>query len=229
MSKLSKVFALFLVVVMLVGTTAFAAGGVQSKAENKVMTITGINSSVTITIPGGETGEEKRAEVSYENASLSDQYLALMVKATVVEKEDGTKEKTYPINDKTIIYIDQAEAKDGVVTFENIYPSELADSIILITGANIDPSNLDGNEIANQLVACIVEAKYMLGDVNCNGVVNTGDAMLLLQYVAELADLTETGLLAADVNRVGGVNTGDAMRLLQFIAELIDDLEDGLS
>lgn len=61
------------------------------------------------------------------------------------------------------------------------------------------------------------------GDVNCSGGVNSIDATLVLQLIAEL-----TGSLPcqanADVNGSGGVNSVDATLILQFVAGLIDSL-----
>ena len=56
------------------------------------------------------------------------------------------------------------------------------------------------------------------GDVNCDGIVNTTDALLVLRYVlgsAELADFS-----AADVNGDGSVTTGDALMILRTVLGL---------
>ena len=101
---------------------------------------------------------------------------------------------------------------EGKITFQ-VYPSSIESSVILIAGAGV-------NGETGPLVAAIVEGKYILGDVNGNGKVDVGDAMLLLQYVAGLVDKTQLDLQAADVNHTDSVNVGDAMKLLQFVANL---------
>ena len=60
------------------------------------------------------------------------------------------------------------------------------------------------------------------GDVNDDGSVNSIDAALILQFVADLLG-TLTCLDRADVNVDGAVNSIDAALILQFVAGLIDD------
>jgi len=63
----------------------------------------------------------------------------------------------------------------------------------------------------------------LIGDVDCNGVVNAIDAAVLLQFIAQLIDdlpCPEN----ADTNDDGSVNSVDVALILQFTAGLIDDL-----
>ena len=59
----------------------------------------------------------------------------------------------------------------------------------------------------------------LLGDVNGDGKVNTGDARLLLRYLADLVDESKINLAAADFNGDGRINTRDARAILRFLAE----------
>lgn len=91
--------------------------------------------------------------------------------------------------------------------------------------ATITVKTVDGEFTAT----CTITVKeaaptYTVGDANGDGVVNTGDAVVILQYVAELVELTPDQLLAGDANRDGVVNTGDAVSILQYVAELITEL-----
>lgn len=62
-----------------------------------------------------------------------------------------------------------------------------------------------------------------LGDVNCDGTVNSIDAALVLQFNAGL--LGSLGCQdAADVNNDGTINSIDAALILQFTAGLLDSL-----
>jgi len=63
----------------------------------------------------------------------------------------------------------------------------------------------------------------LLGDVNCNGIVNAIDAALVLQYTAELIN-TLPCFENADVNCNGVVNSIDAALILQRSAGLIGPL-----
>ncbi len=61
-----------------------------------------------------------------------------------------------------------------------------------------------------------------LGDINGDGVVNTTDARLALQYAVEKITLNENQLKAGDVDGNGVVNTTDARLILQYAVEKID-------
>ncbi|MBQ9949432.1 MAG: choice-of-anchor J domain-containing protein [Clostridia bacterium] len=74
--------------------------------------------------------------------------------------------------------------------------------------------------------SCTITALYApegeLGDVNGDGIVNTGDAVLILKYAAELVTLDTTQLTLADTTGDGTVNTGDAVLILKYAAGLIE-------
>lgn len=60
------------------------------------------------------------------------------------------------------------------------------------------------------------------GDVDFSGNVNSGDALLVLQYATSLKDLTDDAKAVADVNADGSINSGDALSILQFATNLIE-------
>jgi cell division septation protein DedD len=63
----------------------------------------------------------------------------------------------------------------------------------------------------------------LVGDANCDGVVNSIDVALVLQYEAGLLSSLACQQ-AADANRDGAVNALDAALILQYVASLIDRL-----
>ncbi len=58
----------------------------------------------------------------------------------------------------------------------------------------------------------------LLGDADCNGAVNSSDALLVMRYSMGLAEITEQGLVNADMNGRGGVNTTDAILIMRQVA-----------
>ena len=63
----------------------------------------------------------------------------------------------------------------------------------------------------------------LIGDVNCDGLINSIDAALVLQFVVgRLASLPCE--IAADVNGDGTINAIDAALILQFVAGLLTSL-----
>ena len=69
-------------------------------------------------------------------------------------------------------------------------------------------------------VAELADPTPQLGDVNGDGAVNTRDARLLLQYVANIIGQDDLLLIVADLNGDGEINTRDARTLLRHIAGL---------
>lgn len=68
-----------------------------------------------------------------------------------------------------------------------------------------------------------ITVKQLAGDVDCNAVVNSIDAVLVLQLAAEL--LSELPCEdVADVNQDGSVNAVDALLILQFVVRPLDSL-----
>ncbi|MBQ9950015.1 MAG: InlB B-repeat-containing protein [Clostridia bacterium] len=61
------------------------------------------------------------------------------------------------------------------------------------------------------------------GDVTGDGIVNTGDAVAILKFAADMTELDEGELALADVVDDDVVNTGDAVAILKFSAGLIDE------
>lgn len=61
------------------------------------------------------------------------------------------------------------------------------------------------------------EYKYVLGDANCDGELNSMDASLILRYLDGLVDLTEQGKLNADYNRDGKITKEDAQAILEHL------------
>jgi hypothetical protein len=66
---------------------------------------------------------------------------------------------------------------------------------------------------------------YPTGDVDCDGTANSQDALLILQFVAQLIERNQMRCFdSASVSPGGGVNSFDALAILQSEAGLIGAL-----
>ena len=130
-------------------------------------------------------------------------YLVLVLKGT----------DTVP-TESNILYINQATADEkGTVTFDNVYPSSLVDSTVYLSGTGLDGLTKMG----------FIDLQVMLGDVNGDNIIDVGDAIVLLRYIAGLeSEIGAEALAAADVNGDNIIDVGDAMELLRNIAGLSD-------
>lgn len=128
-------------------------------------------------------------------------YLVLVLKGT----------DTVP-TESNILYINQATADEkGTVTFDNVYPSSLVDSTVYLSGTGLTGLTKMG----------FIDLQVMLGDVNGDNIIDVGDAIVLLRYIAGLeSEIGAEALAAADVNGDNIIDVGDAMELLRNIAGL---------
>jgi len=200
MKKLIRMTALVLALVLTLTLTAFAVDD-EAKAE---IVIKDENAEVVFADNDGE-----KLTVTYTNKSTikdGGYYMVLVVKGD----EDG-----YSIGKETILYIDQVTGDDtGSISFD-VYPSSIEDSVILISGVG-----LSGEQ--GPLIAAIIDAKFLLGDVNGDKYIDAFDAVMILQSVARMRTLTEEESVAANVNEDSDVGVADALLILQLIVGMID-------
>ena len=55
-----------------------------------------------------------------------------------------------------------------------------------------------------------------------DGIVNTGDAVMILKHASQTVQLAPEQLITSDANGDGKVNTGDAVIVLRFAVGIID-------
>lgn len=155
-------------------------------------------------ITSGYYADAVKFDVTANSLVNDQQYLLLVIKGEGVPTAEN------------IAYIDQAAAQNGSVSFA-AYPSALTKGTyhVYLVGAD--------KPFAESKVATFqYDQRYTLGDVNEDGVINTLDALAILQNAAELKTLTDAQKLAADVAKpFGMINTLDALRVLQYAAGII--------
>lgn len=196
MKKFLRTTALSLATAMMMGVTAFAAELPKVKPVN--------NQKVSAVV----TSEKKLDSVTYENTVVSKdgQYMIFVV--------DGT----LPTAD-SILYINQEQAdENGKVEFNNVYPKEMKNSNIMISGTGLSSAVT----VAELSVGGTDDEDALIGDVNGDNAVDVGDATQLLRYLAGLIKENDLNLNVADVNGDGSVDVGDATRILRDLAGLKD-------
>ena len=63
-----------------------------------------------------------------------------------------------------------------------------------------------------------------LGDVDGNGTISALDALLLLQHINDLVNLTAPQFERADLNADGRLTASEALRILQYVSGTIGSL-----
>ena len=101
--------------------------------------------------------------------------------------------------------------------------SELTDEAKQVND-NTEATQTEVDQIVTGLVDKLMKVR-VTGDVNSDGKVDTKDASAILQYLAELTDLSEGEALSADVNRDHVVDSKDSREVLRYAAEIIPSFD----
>lgn len=194
---MKKLLRLFLLTAMLAAALCVSAFAADDDGFGTPSTQTGI----TITT------SEKTFTVKATGLTNGKQYLLLVL-------SDANAPSA-----ANIVYIDQAAATNGEVTF-TAYPSSLTNATyhVYIVG--------EGKVFNTSSPAAKVPYKqsYTLGDVNADGDIDAKDALRVLNI--SVGTITPAGaeLQAADVNRDGEVDAKDALRILNYAVGNIPSL-----
>ena len=197
-----RIVSLVLVVMLVLGLCVVAAAAESDAHEIKVL-----EANATVNF-----NSEKQENLTVEVTGLPDgQYILLVLKADV--KEDWTYTASDIATDN-ILYINQEAAVGGKLSFDNVFPKSITDSVIKIAGADYQ------KDVA---VINAAEPPFVLGDVNGDGNVRANDAMLAAQIAAKMTPAVEVNEAAADVNGDGFVRANDAMKIAQYAAKIITE------
>lgn len=202
MKKTARISALLLALSLLLSMTALAAAYTEN--PSKSASVASLADGCTVSFKNDNV-----LTLTYTNSAIQkgDQMVVLMLACS--DPESGS----YSVTESSVLYIMQTvAAADGSVTFDNIYPSQMANAAIVISS---------NNKNVPVVRAAAVKAAYKLGDVNDDGDVDTLDALNILRFVvdAEKYSLSASQLLAGDVNGDGDVDTLDALSILRFVVD----------
>ena len=130
---------------------------------------------------------------------------------------------TFAINTYTVTFTDGLTGETiSTATVEHgadaVFPTAPEHDGYTFTGWDNDGKNIT----ADTTITALYEESVTLGDLNGDGTINAGDAVLVLRFAAELTNLNDEQLRAGDVNADGVVNVGDAVLILRYAAGLID-------
>lgn len=134
MKKVAVGLAAVLLIVMQMTAVAYALNVNVTAAEG--LTVTGFDAS------GAQTGGSESIldpawfRISYESSDIQEgeQYVILLAAADL-----SGSEPVYDISDdSSILYINQTAGSAGSVLFEKVYPTEIRDCVVLLSGAGLE-------------------------------------------------------------------------------------------
>lgn len=176
----------------------FTVSGAKGRAGNQVAVEISISNNPGIT---GNTG----FTISYDSAILE-----------LVRVENGSVLGGFAQNGAQITWT--SGSGNGVV-LTAIFTIKTGTATGTETTVSLTGAQCNGNSAASVSGTVIVN-NFMLGDANNDGLVNTGDALIILRYLAERITADRLDMTAADVDGSGRVTTADAMYIMRAIAGL---------
>ncbi len=146
--------------------------------------------------------DAEQISVTVSGTDISAAYYLILAQDAVETQED------------TIRYIDQGVQSGNSVSF-SVYPDKLE-------SGKTYHIYLAGNGGAKAEIGSfkyyVPAPAYTLGDVDGVEGISVNDALFVLQAVAGVRTLDETGSLAANVDGIPGVSVNDALFILQVVA-----------
>ena len=127
----------------------------------------------------------------------------------------------YP-TEANLYYIDQKTIEEGEATF-SIIPKAMTDGATYNVYVSTNGENGALTKVASFQYG--PKPPFELGKVDNDDVIDSRDALLVLQHAAKMEgyELTGSALLAADVNQDGTADSRDALLILQYAAKMIDE------
>jgi len=151
----------------------------------------------------------------------------LLVSATITDNLQITQAKLYyrvvgTSEWKSVEMIALNSRYTGVVPSEYIDMAGLEYYIDAFDGGN---HTLKGNETNPYIVTVkLAVDKNSIGDVDGDGIINTKDALMLLQAANDQLNLTEEQFKRADINEDGILSASEALRILDYASGKINTI-----
>ena len=112
--------------------------------------------------------------------------------------------------DELLKYLDCTAQYAGKITASlTANGKTLSGTSLVPTGAGLTVTASNPDSVSVSTLACTI---VILGDVNKNGRIDSGDAKLMIDHYMGKRKLEGDALIAADVNRNGRVDSGDAVK-----------------
>jgi len=177
-------------------------------------------------------------ENKYTVESLKDFKDAYDVAAKILKEKDSTQEEINQVYDTLLDAMSNLkrmsnkeelataiESAEKILGEKDHYVPETLEGLDDLTkqakqvNDKTEATQNEVDEIVKSLVEKLMDIR-VTGDVNSDSKLDTKDASMILQYLAELTDLSEGEALSADVNRDHVVDSKDSREVLRYAAEI---------
>lgn len=212
MKKCVKLIVLALVLALAFSMTAVAA------APGDKPTVDPADGPVSFVTTGDAAYE--MMNVNFTNNAVQDgkDYIIWVVAGREVT-ENGETKTVYIPSESTILYIGQATASGHTFKFDGVYPKDIVDGAVMISGPGMMAIDTEDGNQEGLFTLATIKVPYMLGDVDLDGSITASDAAAVLRMVAgSYGDATDIQWLAANVDGDSSVTASDAARLLRHVA-----------
>ena len=190
--------------------------------------------SLTVFAAAPQVKEKNGYEVSAQVDATGSKLTSLTLTDGAIE-EDGqymifVVDGDLPTVD-SILYINQKQAdEDGEITFENVYPKEMKNSNVMVSGTGFKAPVTIAEIVVGTEPTPDPEPDVMLGDVNGDELITAADAQEIQRYAASLSSAldemaTDEMLAVADINGDGIITAADAQEIQRYAASLSSALD----
>jgi Cu/Zn superoxide dismutase len=188
-----------------VHSTAFPAGEIRGQIVRTVVPIDGSQEVPPVSTPAAGNGY-----IAFDTSTHALGYYFTFANLTSAESAAHIHGYSPPgVNSGVVHNLGTGNPKKGNWTYG---ASNAADVMDGLTYINIHSSNFPGGEIRGQIIPATDMPPALIGDLNCDGVVNVSDLLILLGHWGPVA--LSHGGANPDLNGDGVVNVSDLLILL---------------